>query len=526
MVIVEVTNIYSKLIGGSAKLIRSVDSALAVPVPGAEFSNSYRQGFWDGNHRFFKVATKKFPSGLLHEVINIILKNGEEYKISDLRNIPEGDIQIPEQIDLLDESGTITLREYQQVATEQALDAMRGIINIATNGGKTEIACAIIKCLLPILPEGMTINFFTHSQEILTQSHKRISKRLGIKVGRIQGGKKWDLQQVNVIMVPSICSYLKKPKDLKAHPKLTKLREDVEKLSDRHYLDPHLHAAREILKQYEKEKWVAVNEHVEDVREILKSTFCFIGDEAHHSSASTWYDTFMALENAVYRFGMTGTVDESDPINLMKLYGCTGPIVSKVSNKFLIEGGYSAQVTVYMMPVPCNVLEGKSYEEVRPIGIIHNSIRNDVISNMVLDRANLGKQCLIIVNETEHGEILLDLLRDNGHTVELSHGECTSKFRELTLDIMRSGDLRILIATSILDEGVDISGINCLFLAGGGKSLRMLLQRIGRGLRKKDDGSDLEVYDTLDLFNDYLVEHTMSRYEVYKAEGFPVKKLK
>jgi len=90
---------------------------------------------------------------------------------------------------------------------------------------------------------------------------------------------------------------------------------------------------------------------------------------------------------------------------------------------------------------------------------------------------------------------------------------------------LRDGSLQVLIATTILDEGVDVSGINCLFLMAGGKSMRQVLQRIGRGLRKKDDGSGLEVYDALDYHNEYLVDHTLDRYNTYKAEKFSINKL-
>jgi hypothetical protein len=33
---------------------------------------------------------------------------------------------------------------------------------------------------------------------------------------------------------------------------------------------------------------------------------------------------------------------------------------------------------------------------------------------------------------------------------------------------MRSGKLKVMIATSLIDEGVDISGINSLILGAGG----------------------------------------------------------
>src|SRR5690606_9995040 len=106
---------------------------------------------------------------------------------------------------------------------------------------------------------------------------------------------------------------------------------------------------------------------------------------------------------------------------------------------------------------------------------------------------------------------------------EFTHGSFSR--REEVLDDMKEGRLKVLIATSILDEGVDVSGINCLWMAAGGKSFRQVLQRIGRGLRKKDDGSGLEVYDFLDYTQKHLIKHTQERYTYYKNEGFEIKKV-
>jgi superfamily II DNA or RNA helicase len=285
-------------------------------------------------------------------------------------------------------------------------------------------------------------------------------------------------------------------------------------------------AARQELEEYTKEQWDKINENVARTNEFLNSIVCFIGDEVHHASSDTWYQVFMSLERAYFRFGLTGTVDESNRINIKRLLGCTGKIITKISNEFLIDRGYSAKPTIYMMSLGnIKPIEKVPYAEARRMGIIECKERNQKFIDKVLERAKSGKQCLIIVNETEHGEIVLDMLEGKGVTVKFTHGEKSSKYREQVLQELREGTLQVLIATSILDEGVDVSGINCLFLMAGGKSMRQLLQRIGRGLRKKEDGSGLEVYDALDYHNEYLVDHTLERYYTYKDEGFEITKL-
>jgi superfamily II DNA or RNA helicase len=487
MAIIEIGNLYSTLKDATLKGKGAVDSALAVDTPGHSFVPSYKSGMWDGKTRFFKMTSGKFPTGLLSDVVRALARAGEVAEYKDLRNVM--DAEVPDEICLSHaELGSITLRDYQYESVWRGLQSTRGIINVATNGGKTEIACGIIQCIMPKLKKGQAIAFFTHSKEIFNQSHKRLQERLGIEVGMIGNGK-WDIQQVNVIMIPTLAKYL----NIKKVPK---------------------NANKESFEQKCK-----------DTKQLIESIVAFLGDEVHHASSSTWYDLFMKLKNAYYRFGLTGTVDESDQINLLRLLGCTGKIVTKVSNDYLIGEGHSAKPTIYMMELDTETVDASYYLDAKYEGIIFNENRNELISRKIIERTELGKQSLVIVNETQHGDILYEMLDGCGFTVEFVHGEKTTKFRDESLEAFKNGEIQVLIATTILDEGVDVSGINCLFLAGGGKSMRQLLQRIGRGLRKKADGSGIEVYDVLDYHNEHLARHTLERYKVYKSEGFDIIKL-
>ena len=525
--IIELGNVHSTIKEASKELMHRLNEALAVETPGFSFSSTYNRGFWDGKTRFLNKKTGQFPTGLLSYVAKTLKKHGEEYEIVDNRT-PVG-YSLDKEITLSHKKlGQITLRDYQYESVEKGLASSRGIINVATNGGKTEIACGIIKSILPHLKKGQRIAFFTHSTEIFNQSAKRLSERLQIKVGKIGAGT-WDEQQVTVVMIPTIQKYYKKPKKPTATKKLKDLQAESKRLKDlslrdKSYKDEYKNA-QEAVKEYTKQQMEKLNDGYNKGKGFLDSLVGFIADEAHHSSSDTWYNIFMSLENCYFRYGLTGTVDESNEINLFRLYGCTGKIVKKVTNKFLIENGYSAKPVVYFLPIDTKSIDYVDYQTARDQGIINNKERNQAFVDKVLERAKSGKQCLIIVNETTHGEIILNMLSDQGITVDFTHGEMTKTHRQKVLDRLDEGSLDVLIATSILDEGVDVSGINCLFLMAGGKSMRQMLQRIGRGLRKKEDGSGLEVYDALDYHNEFLVDHTAERYQTYKNEEFEVKKL-
>jgi superfamily II DNA or RNA helicase len=533
MATVEIGNIYCTIKDASTKSLRAVDNALSALTPGCEFAYTYKTGKWDGRTRFYTKRGHKFPTGLITDAVRAMRMIGEQVEIVDTREPFVA--EIAEEIKLKDiERGHITLRDYQHEAVYKSIMATRGVVNVATNGGKTEIACGIIQQILPTLKKDQKIAFFTHSREIFTQSHARLEERLGIKVGKVGNGE-WDERQVTVIMIPTISLYMGK----KIEPIKSKKYKEMVKESERLLLlsaqtpstDPKRKQYEDKAKSLTKQIKEYVDKSVGKKKEthkktekLLNSLHCFIADEVHHASSDTWYKVFMSLENAYYRFGLTGTIDDTDEVNLKRLYGSTGRIVKKVSNKFLIDNGYSAKPTIYMLSVKAYPILDVSYREAKRLGIIENKKRNQAFVDKILEESNSGNQCLVIVNETKHGEILYDMLEGKTN-VEISHGGKTGKHRDEVMENLRNGKIRVLIVTTIFDEGVDVPGLNCLFLAGGGQSMRQILQRIGRGLRKKKDGSGVKVYDALDYHNEYLVDHTAERYNYYKEEGFEVRKV-
>lgn len=413
-----------------------------------------------------------------------------------LDEFPHGEVEIKSLLqNLLDENiyfdeVTSLTDAGEQETFDVCMPETHSFICNSVVNHNTEIACGVLQQLLPVLRPGKHLVFLTGSKEIFDQSHKRISERLGIKVGKIGDGK-WDIQPITVVMIPSVSRYLTAKAKGKADPKKYKEKHDL-------------------------------------VMDFIKNTDGFIADEVHHASSESWFNLIMKMENAYYRLGMTGTVGEKDSIGYMRLVSSTGRILIKVSNDFLIKEGYSAKPVIHLHRHDASSFN-EPYGVARKIGIVHSSSRNAKICQDVLLKSLDNEQCLVIVNETEHGNVLMDKLGNQLHkmgvqdlTVDFIHGECTSAHRNGSLEKFAKGEINVLIATSIMDEGVDISGINCIFLAAGGKSSRQVLQRIGRGLRKKSDGSGVEVHDYIDDHNGYLMNHTQERISVYRQQKFDI----
>ena len=515
-----IKNTRSKIIGLTNKQAAQLSSHLAVQVPNFYFTPSYKAGSWDGKEYFLSRPANTFPTGLCPRVISFIkemyelpvfikdervnplaiepivhfgAKSLRDYQIETInkvgsnmlsgkyeKNVTVTDTSVRKPVQIDD----LTLKEY--INNELDLDDLEdepiptgaklevpfpcGVINIATNGGKTVIAEGIIQQLYSQLVGNRVLLFLTHSKEIANQARKSIMNDLGIPVGFI-GNSRWDIEKVTVALIPTLFSRMK-------------------------------------------------NDSI-DWHNLRKNTVAYIADECHHSSSDSWYKVMQAFKYAYIRLGLTGTIDKSNRLNEMRLYCCTGAVLSRISNDYLIKHGYSAKPVCILLKINKPELGNIEWHDAYETGIVSNSYRNQVIKSICQKEA--GHTTLILIQNLAHGELLLQELEELGLRTYFTHGQKSLTERDDLLEKLRHGQLDILIASNILDEGVDVSGIQVLIYARGRKSLRQLLQGIGRGLRLKSDGSKLRFYDFIDDTHTVLLEHSAERCKALTKERFETK---
>jgi superfamily II DNA or RNA helicase len=558
------------------------NGGMGVKEDGAFHSRAYKSGFWDGITDFYNMKEDKFHTGLLQFFLAGMRKLKEAnpaftYELVDERERPLVHHEsIDEEIVLGNgDEEPITLRDYQYDSVQALFKEMVGIINVATNGGKTEIASGIIQQILPYLKRGERVAFFTHSKEILHQSAERIAKRLNIsvsKVGKIGDGK-FDIKnkQVVFVMIPTLISALKDPKkDVKFTQKENVIKFMANDIAPkfkgtvntrqliRNYLknctlktkvwqsaEEHLMYIAYDNKFTDKSAQMQLNKYVvefekimekkastkfkkyKETMEFMESIRVMIADEVHHSKATTWYESLPLCTNAIYRVGLTGTVDRKDKMGWMRLQAIFADVITKVSNEYLIEKGISSKPTIRLVPIqePRNIEIIGNYMEAYRLGIVENEVRNEMVAQLVesyIKRRPGG--VLVSVKEIEHGNRILAKLKEKGIDVEFIHGSSDVEDRARGLEKFSKGQLKVLIASTIIDEGVDMKSIGCMVLAAGGKSMRQQLQRIGRGLRLNGiDGNSVMVFDFYDRTNKFLLGHSNERIKIFKNEKFDVK---
>ena len=97
--------------------------------------------------------------------------------------------------------------------------------------------------------------------------------------------------------------------------------------------------------------------------------------------------------------------------------------------------------------------------------------------------AKRGLSVLVLVQQYKQGDYLKTLIPNS----EFITGKLSSEKRLQYINALRKGEI-VLIATSLADEGLDVRALDSVFLAGGGKSVTKINQRIGRALRKDHNG--------------------------------------
>ena len=146
--------------------------------------------------------------------------------------------------------------------------------------------------------------------------------------------------------------------------------------------------------------------------------------------------------------------------------------------------------------------------------ILENGDRNSKIVNIAKKYEAQGKSVLITVTRVKkHGRVLLESIP----SARFMSGSCTAVEREKILKDFKEKKFHILIST-VVNEGVNIPAMDVIILAGGGRSDKMTIQRVGRVLRKADGKDEAVIIDFFDKDRSILQKHSQSRLRLYKKE--------
>jgi len=236
---------------------------------------------------------------------------------------------------------------------------------------------------------------------------------------------------------------------------------------------------------------------------------------------------------ADYRFGTTGTLDGTLTHKLV-LEGLFGPVYKVTTTKELQDNDTLAplQFTVLSLDYSERTRETErenTYQQEVHF-LVTNERRNKFIRNLALTQK--GNTLVLFQYVDKHGKVLHDMISDKaeeGRKVFYVSGETDTTDREAIRRIVESQKDSIIVASlGTFSTGINIRNLHNIIFASPSKSQIKVLQSIGRGLRKSDDGSVTKLFDIADDLRwkqrkNYTLLHAAERIKIYEKEQFDFK---
>lgn len=462
-------------------------------VPNYKFMPSYKNRMWDGKIRLFDTRKKTLYGGLfkyLHEFADV-----RDYEIelaSSHFGLP-GSIQKVDTSYILDglkltaAGKSIEPRDYQLEALEHALSNKKSLLLSPTASGKSLIIYMAIRAFLDssdsnvllIVPttslvEQMYSDFSDYSQYDDWNAEENCHK--------IYSGKeKYNLTQRVIITTWQSIYKMQTP-------------------------------------------W-------------FKDYGMVIGDEAHNFKAKSLTAILEKCVNAEYRMGTTGTLDGTQTHQLV-LEGLFGPVHRVTTTKQLIDNKALSDLQIDVLLLKyrdeiCREVVKKNYQDEMDF-IVKYEPRNKFISNLALDLE--GNTLVLFQYVDKHGKPLHNMLSEK--IAEMPRqlrklfyvsGETDVDTREKIREITEKETGAIIVASmGTFSTGINIRNLHNIIFASPSKSQIRVLQSIGRGLRKSDDGRATKVFDIADDLHwkakkNYTLQHAAERIKIYAKEKFTFK---
>ena len=526
-----------------------------------DFNVLVERGIWDGMDHFM-TKENHIPIGLWKEIHAFSKRTGVECSISGIHKTLNLEYDKDSYTDFVndlfkgisDEHGNeIYPRDYQFESAYRALQYVYCTQELATSAGKTLIfyifnsylkSIGIVNKANKALMIVPNISLVGQTEEKFRQYSNGLVDWNILMIGGSNKFNQEDFANADMIIstYQSLINFEEKSLDsqlvnsLKKKNKLEKLKAPKEK---------------ELQKAVNKVKTLKQRLEYAAIFKMFDSYSVVNVDETHKSRGSSISNIIDACRNWKYKLGLSGTAKISEEYSdFYKIQEKVGPLVMTLSAKYLIEHGYSPNVSIRMVYLTYNkdnaaaqeyikmrkcpddikkmYKDNKEYgKEMLTIekGIIFDSKeRLDIISKMV---KKFGKNTLILFSDVknEYGKnISRKLLEWNKDTFYIDGG-IESEQRDEFKDAMEKNEGVIIVASfGTFSTGIDLKNVHHIIFAETTKAEITIRQSIGRGMRKLANKNKVTIWDLVDMLDGYSMRHSEVRENIYIEQAFSIKK--
>ena len=217
-------------------------------------------------------------------------------------------------------------------------------------------------------------------------------------------------------------------------------------------------------------------------------------DECHHATAET-YKKIIGYFEPEFLLGLTATPERMDNQDVFELFDHNVPyelrLRDAIANDLVVPFKYFGirdKLVDYGLT---------GNEERRMIAQMAKEDHCDFIAEQIEKHRPQGKlKALAFCRNVTHARMMCEALGERYHTAYLTGrndiGERVRAYNDLQND---ARNLEILFTVDILNEGVDIPGVNMVLFLRPTESTTIFIQQLGRGLRKYTNKEYVTVLD-------------------------------
>ncbi len=233
-------------------------------------------------------------------------------------------------------------------------------------------------------------------------------------------------------------------------------------------------------------------------------------DEAHHATADS-YQKLLRYFRPRFTLGLTATPDRADGLSALEVFRNAA---HRLSLREAVEKGE-------LVPIRCvRVRTNVDLSHVRFNQVQYN--RRDIEETVLIpSRDQLivetyrdhvpGRKAVAFCVNVRHGEELAERFQAAGIAARGVSGRMNAADRKATLEAFARGELRVLCACDLLNEGWDCPDVEVLLMARPTLSKVIYLQQLGRGTRKAPGKECLVVFDFVDNASRYNASLSLHR---------------
>ena len=463
-------------------IVSELSSYFEFEVPGAKFMPAVKRRVWDGKIRMLDRNTGEINAGLYWAIKKFAMERGYGIKVE------QSDYGYPYDTNKVNHLQTMTWidslnmpykpRDYQYDALTHGIKYKRAILISPTGSGKSFIIYMLM-------------------QWYLMNRDKKV-----------------------LLIVPTTSLVEQMYADFKDYGF------DVEENCHKIYSGKD--------KETDKRVIISTWQSVYKLHPVWFHQFgAIFGDEVHGFKSKSLSSIMNKSKNAEYRWGTTGTLDGTQ-VHKLVLEGLFGPVHRVTTTHELQENDTLSKLSIDIILLKyaeeyCKLTEGRSYQDEIDF-IVSYEKRNNFIANLAISQTG---NTLVLFNLVDrHGKVLRDIIENKlkeGQKLFYVSGETNTADREHIRNIVDGHRNAIIVASlGTFSTGINIRNLHNIIFASPSKSQIRVLQSIGRGLRKSDDGSDARLFDIADDLHykakkNFTLLHVGERIKIYTSEKFPYK---